>query len=65
MFDKLMRDRIAWERLINEPVGVHTPIIEKKPLRKATGLFSDEAAQEVVKQKICRIGVRQTQCKFV
>lgn len=47
-FDRKMRRAIELERVLNEPVGVHMSITEKKPLRKATGLFSDAEAQRII-----------------
>lgn len=46
-FDHIMRRRIELERAMNMPVGVHGE--QRKPVRKAVGLFSDEAAQEKVR----------------
>ncbi|MGM9936064.1 MAG: hypothetical protein ACI38A_01855 [Candidatus Ornithomonoglobus sp.] len=46
-FDFIMRMRIELERAMNMPVGVHGE--QRKPIRKAVGLFSDEAAQENVR----------------
>lgn len=46
-FDFIMRMRIELEKVMNSPVGVHGEL--RKPIRKAVGLFSDEAAQEKVR----------------
>ncbi|MGN0181445.1 MAG: hypothetical protein ACI4DP_03395 [Candidatus Ornithomonoglobus sp.] len=46
-FDYIMRLRIELEHAMNMPVRVHGE--QRKPIRKAVGLFSDEAAQEKVR----------------
>ena len=46
-FDIIMRLRVELEKAMNTPVGVHGE--QRKPIRKAVGLFSDEAAQEKVR----------------
>ncbi|MGN0164375.1 MAG: hypothetical protein ACI4EA_12485 [Candidatus Ornithomonoglobus sp.] len=46
-FDLIMRMRIELERTMNSPVGVHGE--QRKPIRKAVGLFSDSEAQEKVR----------------
>ncbi|MGM9936856.1 MAG: hypothetical protein ACI38A_05885 [Candidatus Ornithomonoglobus sp.] len=48
-FDYIMRLRIELERAQNMPVGVHGR--QKKPIRKAVGLFSDSDAQMFLARK--------------
>ena len=46
-FDIIMRLKIELEKAMNTSVGVHGE--QRKLIRKAVGLFSDEAAQEKVR----------------